>query len=165
MTYCILQPICVRRRWVMTRCTNYVAKEKHWSISYHPARAPADGIYTWKHNQVLEVLAEGLDKARRKCTASGGKGPQFISFFQRPNECAERTWKPTVGGILTTRNEWQMQAEVSRQFIFPQHKATTNWRPDIVLWSQTEDCTVDRTHSTTLHRTDKTHESPPLTYK
>ena len=102
------------------------------------SRALADERYTWRHNQVLEVLAIGLDKARRKCSANGGKGPQFISFVRETEGKRGKHVKTAAGGILATSNDWQMRADVNRQLSFPQHIATTSLRPDIVLWSQTE---------------------------
>ena len=54
------------------------------------SRALADGGYTWRHNQVLEVLAIGLDKARRKCSANGEKGPPVHQFCQKDSRKARK---------------------------------------------------------------------------
>ena len=59
-----------------------------------------------------------------------------------------------------------MRADVSRQLSFPQHIATTNLRPDIVLWSQTV-TTVLLIELTAPHedRIDETHERKRLNYQ
>ena len=66
----------------MTHCAIYAVTATLEHILPSCSRALADGIYTWKHNQVLENLATGLDKAHRKCSVSDGKGTYLISFVR-----------------------------------------------------------------------------------
>ena len=90
---------------------------------------------------MLEVLAIGLDKARRKCSANGGKGPQFISFVRETEGKRGKHVKTAAGGILATSNDWQMRANVSRQLTaYSYHEFTTRYR---VMVTNRKDCTAD----------------------
>ena len=88
-------------------------------------KALADGRYTWRNNQVLEVLSLGIDKAlrlRNQRSVCGVKGPQFISFVR---EVEVTSGKQAAGGILATSNDWQMYQDVNRHLTFPKHIAIT----------------------------------------
>ena len=106
----------------------------------------AEGRYTWRHNQVLEALAAGIDRARKKCGKSSGTGsgvrPQFISFVRGAEAVRGNQRKTPAGGLLATSNDWQMRADVRGQITFPHHIAITNLRPDIVMWSQAKTTVV-----------------------
>ena len=62
---------------------------------------------------MLEVLAIGLDKARRKCSANGGKGPQFISFVREIEGKRGKHVKTRAGGILATSYDWQIREDAN----------------------------------------------------
>jgi hypothetical protein len=70
--------------------------------------ALTDGSYTWRHDQVLKVIAAHLDIARRK------KGPvqkmKAINFV-RAGEVGQKT--TSTSGLLATANDWSMQADIN----------------------------------------------------
>ena len=41
-----------------------------------------DERYTWRHDSVLSVIADTLDKARRK-KRTVAKGPKFVNFVKK----------------------------------------------------------------------------------
>ena len=86
--------------------------------------ALADGRYIWCHDRVLAVLADGIERARKR-KREVRKGVTFINFI-RKGETA--TGNADAGGILSSATDWQMQADMRGRTTFPQ-------RPDIVLWS------------------------------
>ena len=94
--------------------------------------ALADGRYTWRHDQVLKVIAEGVDTARRRERRVSNK-LEFISF-QKSGEKGTAAAK-REHGILSTAADWEMVADIGRRMSFPQQVAVTQSRPDIVLWS------------------------------
>jgi len=95
--------------------------------------ALSEGRYTWRHDQVLRVIADVLDKARR------GKHPtqakvQFINF----RRAGEKQTAPNrrQKGILVTASDWELLADLGGQLRFPQEISSTTSRPGIVLWSK-----------------------------
>ena len=93
----------------------------------------ADGRYTWRHNQVLRAIAEGLEEARKKQKCTQGSGPCFVPFVRSGEEGKTRREKER--GILPTASDWKMKADIDRMAHFPRHIISTDLRPDIVLWS------------------------------
>ena len=96
-----------------------------------------DGRYTWRHDQVLREIAAALDLQRRR-KEKIEKGPKFIKFVKGGTETNKETNKSnnTASGIVSTANDWEMQADVGGKTTFPGEVLTTTLRPDIVLWSR-----------------------------
>ena len=92
-----------------------------------------DGRYTWRHDQVLREIAAALELQRRR-KKKIEKGPKFISFVKGGTETTKSN--STASGILSTANDWEMQADVGGKTTFPGEVLTTTLRPDIVLWSR-----------------------------
>ena len=90
----------------------------------------ADGRYRWRHDRVLVVLADGLERARKR-KRDVRKGVTFIHFV-RKGESA--TGNADAGGILSSAPDWQMQADIQGRATFPNDIAVTAQRPGIVLW-------------------------------
>jgi hypothetical protein len=95
--------------------------------------ALTDGRYTWRHDQVLKVIADGFDKSRRQVRPIRKK-VEFINF-QRAGGSG-KTGKTVSQGLLSTASDWQLRADIHTQLQFPTNIAITNSRPDIVLWSE-----------------------------
>ena len=94
--------------------------------------ALADGRYTWRHNQVLRVIACTIDKARKEKPKVTGK-LQFINFLKAGESKGATSQR--CQGTLATAADWKLAADVGEQLTFPQEVAVTTRRPDIVLWS------------------------------
>ena len=93
--------------------------------------ALAQGRYRWRHDQVLCVIAEILEQARRKPQPSK---PQVSSVqFIRAGEQTSSV-KRGRSNILQGAQEWEMSADLGRKLTFPPIVQTT-LRPDIVIWS------------------------------
>ena len=133
------------------------------------SKSLANGRYTWRHNQVLEALAAGIDRARKKCGTSSGTGsgvrPQFISFVRGTEAVRGNQRKTLAVGLLATSNDWQMSVDVRGQITFPHHIAITNLRPDIVIWSQGKTTVVLIELTVPYERTEEAHERKRLKYQ
>lgn len=90
-----------------------------------------DGRYTWRHDQVLRVIAGALEVARKQDRQVQGK-LRFINFCRAGDK---RTTSRQDHGILSTAGDWKMEADLDKQLRFPEEIAVTTSRPDIVLWS------------------------------
>jgi hypothetical protein len=95
--------------------------------------ALSEGRYTWRHNQVLKVITNCIDKARRQ-KPHLQKKIQFIKFLKAGEKRSGATSLQV--GILASASDWLLAADVGDQLKFPQEVAITNSRPDIVLWSR-----------------------------
>lgn len=75
----------------------------------------ARGWYRWRHDQILQKLAEVLE-------AQQGAGPQNITQKVRRS-------------LLTPGCDWNLGVDLDRQLKFTPEITTTFLRPDIILWS------------------------------
>jgi hypothetical protein len=89
------------------------------------------GRYRWRHDKVLRMLADTLDKERRKKRPKAKEGPKFVPFVRAGEKAA--TIK-TATGILPQADDWEMRADLDKKLVFPS-VVQTLLRPDIVLWS------------------------------
>ena len=88
------------------------------------------GRYRWRHDKVLQVLADILDKEIKK-----PRGPKHRSHhitFVRQGEKARSPSHRTSSILDGTR--WQMKVDLNSKLVFPEI-VQTNLRPDIVIWS------------------------------
>lgn len=88
------------------------------------------GRYRWRHDQVLEVLADILDKERRKPRGPKKSQHHHIAFV-RQGEKGKATKGMTS---LLDGTTWEMRADLRKRLVFPDI-VQTNLRPDIVVWS------------------------------
>ena len=95
----------------------------------------ADGMYTWRHNQVLEVIARVLEEAIKtaKKTTKKVNLIRFVKAGEQPRKISED--EATSIGILPTADDWKIVADLYQQAVFPHHIAVTALRPDVVLFS------------------------------
>ena len=94
--------------------------------------ALTDGRYTWQHDNVLSVLADTLERARKKPKRDKG-GLRFVNFVRAGEQSTGGRVEGT--GLLGTAGDWQLQADLRGRMQFPQEIAATNQRQDIVIWS------------------------------
>nr|XP_034331688.1 uncharacterized protein LOC117690947 [Crassostrea gigas] len=95
--------------------------------------ALSEGRYTWRHDQILSVLADSLEKARKRPPPKD-KRLKFINCVR----AGEREKIGSTGdgrGLLGTAGDWQMRADLKTRMQFPTEVASTNKRPDIAIWS------------------------------
>lgn len=95
------------------------------------------GRYTWRHNQVLKILAANLENKRTASNSLPPSAPNplqinFVRMGVKVTRC-----RPTSleHGQLRGACDWKMLVDVGRRLVFPPEIAITTLRPDIVLWS------------------------------
>ncbi|KAI4881119.1 hypothetical protein NFI96_020517, partial [Prochilodus magdalenae] len=96
------------------------------------SKALGDGRYRWRHEQVLQAVADsictGIINSKRqhlsKCTIA------FIRAGEKPQPP-----RKTQGGLLATARDWQLLVDLGRQLRFPDIIVATTLRPDMVLMS------------------------------
>ncbi|KAL6460670.1 hypothetical protein MHYP_G00306360 [Metynnis hypsauchen] len=96
------------------------------------------GRYTWRHNQVLKILASTLEGKRSSINSqplSTHKTSWETAFVREGATAARSNSKPSERSQLCPARDWKMLADVGKQLVFPSEIATTTLRPDLVLWS------------------------------
>ena len=93
--------------------------------------------YTWRHNQVLEIIVRVTKEQCEMNTEGllvGDTGD--ISFVEEGKEPRPpRQLKYGVAKLFGDCLDWKILADLEEKMVFPQHIAVTNLRPDIVIWS------------------------------
>ena len=96
------------------------------------------GRYTWRHNQVLKCLAAMLETRRTTINAlppssrpTSARG--FVCEGAKPTKTKASTTSDP--GQLGGARDWRLVVDLSPRLYFPPEIATTNLRPDLVLWS------------------------------
>ena len=92
-------------------------------------------MYTYRHNQVLEVVGKALESlvARFNSQTPSCK-VTTIPFVTAgaPIKCSN---KPSIG-ILSAACDWELRLDLERRLYFPPDIIVTDLRPDIVIWSK-----------------------------
>ncbi|VDI22183.1 Hypothetical predicted protein [Mytilus galloprovincialis] len=94
--------------------------------------ALTQGRYQWRHDKVLNHLAEILNIERRKKRPSKAETKQIR--FVREGDMGHAT-KSQQHFILDKGSEWNMRADIGKKLVF-QECVQTTLRLDIVVWSQ-----------------------------
>ena len=92
--------------------------------------------YTWRHNQVLKVIADAVDKQCK--TPSQQMQDQDIHFVGEGHRPVKTTARRTVPPLVSNQAAWQMQVDLGPPLIFPGHIASTRLRPDMVVWADSK---------------------------
>ena len=98
----------------------------------------AQGRYTWRHNQVLKVLAAILESKRMainklpSLTSHSARVLEFVSAGTKGGKPASS--KPSTGQLSGAR-DWKLWVDLGTRLGFPADILETNLRPDLVLWS------------------------------
>ena len=98
----------------------------------------ASGLYTWRHNQVLEVIGKELETIIKKfnslpTSSSAGHAPiPFIKEGAKPRQSKP----PPPRGILASANDWEIRLDLNSRLYFPPDIIITDMRPDLIIWSK-----------------------------
>ncbi len=93
------------------------------------------GRYTWRHNQVLKCLAAVLDNQRTSVNALPPPSSRWQPTpFVREGQASLATIRADTGQLDRAR-DWKLLADLGKKLCFPTEIASTNLRPDLVLWS------------------------------
>ena len=100
--------------------------------------ALAQGRYTWRHNQVLKVVAQGVDEKRKNYNSRGKASRKTNIAFVRPGEKNDNTTKGEVHSrsYFESAQDWEMKEDLGKQLKVPDWIVQTNLRPDIILISE-----------------------------
>nr|XP_055028991.1 uncharacterized protein LOC129418090 [Misgurnus anguillicaudatus]XP_055035306.1 uncharacterized protein LOC129423146 [Misgurnus anguillicaudatus] len=95
-------------------------------------KALGEGRYTWRHNQVLKVVADTIFTAiqESKHLVPVKHNISFVRAGEKPQGVRKAST-----GLLATARDWKLHADLGRQLKFPEHIARTSQRPDLVLTS------------------------------
>ncbi|KAK0156143.1 hypothetical protein N1851_000566 [Merluccius polli] len=95
------------------------------------------GRYTWRHNQVLKSLAAVLESRRTSVNALPPPSSrwQATSFVREGEGQANLTSVGPDAGQLGGARDWKLLADLGQKLCFPAEIASTNLRPDLVMWS------------------------------
>ncbi|XP_019617765.1 PREDICTED: uncharacterized protein LOC109465064 [Branchiostoma belcheri] len=97
------------------------------------------GRYTWRHNQVLKVIASAVEEqmTENKVKGKQRKGLQFISFVKEgwKGKSKEKKERERIG-IIASASDWSLHADLGKQLAFPADIIDTNLRPDLILFSR-----------------------------
>ena len=93
------------------------------------------GRYTWRHNQVLRCLAAVLEGQRTGVNALPPPSSRWKPTpFVREGQTSLATIRADTGQLGRAR-DWKLLADLDKKLCFPPEIASTNLRPDLVLWS------------------------------
>ncbi len=93
------------------------------------------GRYTWRHSQILKILASALES---KCSMTNSQPPRAsnlpkATLFVREGQKTPKN-PSTKSGQLCLACDSKMLADIGQQLIFLPESALTNVRPDLILW-------------------------------
>ena len=101
--------------------------------------ALSGGMYTWRHNMVLRIIAENVEQRVEHVNAESvpASTRHFISFVREGFKSSSQS-SIARSKILSSTNDWQLRADLDGGGCFPEEVAITSLRPDIVIWSVSE---------------------------
>ena len=100
-------------------------------------RALGQGMYTWRHDQVLLVITKAVEKATEVANQESGESDKdrhilFVSEGGGTDQKAGRPQKRVK--ILQGGCNWKVESDLSGRLVFPVAAAITRLRPDLVIW-------------------------------
>ena len=94
-------------------------------------RALSDGRYKWRHDKVLEALAEIVsDAITNSKFKPGAREINFVRAGEKP-PTSKRTYK----SLLSSAPDWQLKIDVGSRLKFPSNIIDTSLHPNMVLFS------------------------------
>ncbi|XP_057673103.1 uncharacterized protein LOC130904394 [Corythoichthys intestinalis] len=95
--------------------------------------ALSQGRYRWRHDKVLQALADILEWERVKKRQTKARHMPAIHFIKEGDKPpASRKIKKS---LLQAAQSWEMRVDLGRKLFFPQ-VVHTLLRPDVVIWSE-----------------------------
>jgi hypothetical protein len=92
--------------------------------------------YLWRHNNVLKVLAPDLRGRIARENHTPPTPMNFINFVPAGVAPLHRLRASGIPPLLRGAMDWQLEIDLDNTLVFPPIIATTNLRPDIVIWSR-----------------------------
>jgi len=92
------------------------------------------GRYRWRHDRVLQTLADVLETERRNKRPEQRQESRSAIHFVKAGEKG-KSRVPIHRGLLREASPWEMRVDLHRKLVFPE-VVLTNLRPDMVLWSE-----------------------------
>ena len=99
--------------------------------------ALASGRYTWRHNQVLQKLAEAVDVARKRANTKS-TNHTVSTYWLRPGSTSTKPIPSTqpMESILDAAKDWTIATDLPNMRNYPDVITDSNLRPDMVLTSE-----------------------------
>ena len=97
--------------------------------------ALAQGRYRWRHDQILRVIAHGVDMKRlnhNKQPRIVEKKIQFVKEGEKKTAIQKRMPHSYLDGAV----DWKLMVDLDGNLKFPRQVAITNQRPDMILVSE-----------------------------
>ena len=91
------------------------------------------GRYTWRHNCILRVLADGI-QSFMNTNKVVSQGIKRVHFVVEGKGKEKKSRKPNFG-FLHKSNDFKLHMDLDKRLKYPSHIADTEERPDIVLYS------------------------------
>ena len=143
-TYDLLPTASNLKLWGLTQDDTCSACGTHRATLEHVLSSCNSSLakYTYRHNCVLRVVA---DTTREQCeginnlTIDIAPEETHTSFIREGSE-PKKTAKLARAKLLEGTNDWNIITDLDERMIFPTHIATTNLRPDIIIWSDGKKC-------------------------
>lgn len=97
------------------------------------SKALGEGLYHWRHDQVLKSIAESINQGIR-CSRYTCATARRIEFVKKGQRSQDRS-KQCPAGLLSTACDWVMAVDLEGQLKIPSH-LQTSLRPNIPLVSE-----------------------------
>ena len=88
--------------------------------------------YRWRHDRVLEKLADIVEKERTK-KRTKKKRQETKNFVKEGAKTTAGSNAVQKSSILDTGSVWELRVDLRKKLVFPDI-VTTTLRPDMVLW-------------------------------
>ena len=127
--------------WGLTDDSKCVKCQQRGTLQHILSACPkslASGLYTWRHNQVLEVIGNALDDIIRNFNSqpsSKSSKPAQIAFVKEGSKPGQSKSKPPRG-ILAGAKDWELRLDLNSRLYFPPEVILTDMRPDLIIWSK-----------------------------
>ena len=140
-TYDVLPSPHNLKKWAKTENENCHKCGKKGSLRHILSNCQVslvEGLYTWRHNEILKVLSNAVKTAVDKSNMTKSPNvPVMIPFVKAgTNTGTNRKARPHTSRLLGLARDWQLVSDLTEQMTFPSEIAITNMRPDLVVWSK-----------------------------
>ena len=135
-TYDLLPTPVNCHRWDPSTSDSCPHCESRGSLEHILAGCPKSlGKYTWRHNQVLHVLA---DAAESYCSQANQQQvtPASHVAFVREGDQVQRPHCRLPKSLLKPGEQWELGVDLKGKQSIPKALIRSNQRPDMVIWSK-----------------------------
>ena len=94
------------------------------------------GRFTFRHDSVLRVLADGILRYIRCGRTQKEVRRSVVVFVKEGDKVKDDTRRATPPGILDEASDWDFLVDLKPSLVFPEDVADTTLRPDIVIVSR-----------------------------